>query len=165
MIVLVSVLPCEDATLLKRVVSLCQNEASQCVCPRNEVDVPSNFPKFVPITVTKDAPKVIVLGGATLVTSQKSNEKEAVNDVRRCSEASGSIAKVAITGNPYDAPVINSVLMLESEFHSVVSQADPPYRIVGEYCTRPKLRPNVVMEYRPEVAPFVRKMELNICAS
>ena len=148
---LCKVLPCPDATLPKRVVSLCQFDASQCVLPMNEVGVPSNLAKFDPTIVTKDAPNVMVLGGATVVTEQKSNEKDAETVESRSCEQSGSIAKVTTTGNPYDAPAMTSTFMLESDFHSVVSHAVPPKRAVGENSTRPRLSPKVVTAKEPEV--------------
>jgi hypothetical protein len=117
----------------------------------NEVGVPSNLAKFNPTIVTKDAPSVMVLGGARVVIEQKSNEKDAETDESRSCEQSGSIAKVATTGNPYDAPVMTSTFMLESDFHSVVSHADPPNLAVGENFTRPRLSPKVVTEKEPEV--------------
>jgi len=112
--------------------------------------VPSYVAKFVPINVTREAASVNVFDGVTLVTKLKSNENDAVNEAKRSCDASESIARVATTFNPYDAPVMISTLKLESDFHSVVSQADPPNRIVGEYPTRAKLNPNVVTENEPD---------------
>jgi hypothetical protein len=88
--------------------------------------------KFEPTTVKKDAPNVNVFDGDSFVKTQKSNEKDAVNDVKRSCEASGSIARVATTFNPYEAPVIMRGLTLESEIHCVDSQADPPNVAAGE---------------------------------
>jgi hypothetical protein len=131
----------------------------------NALAVPSNLAKLVPITVVEDAPRVRVFDEDKRSSTLKSNENDADTVVSLSCEASGSIASVATTGKPYDAPVMIRTLTLESDFHSVVSQADPPKRAVGEYSTRPKFSPNVVAVKEPDVCPFTGLSALSIWAS
>ena len=157
--------PCPAAILHKRVVSLCQLDDSQCVFPMKAVDVPSYFAKSVPTRVACVAPRGKVLAGSAAVSTHMSYEKDAVNEARRSCEASGSIARVATRGCPYEAPLMTSTLRLESDAHSLVSQEDPPYRAVGEYSARPKFRPKVVTENDPLARSFAGNIALKVCAS
>jgi hypothetical protein len=126
---------------------------------------PSNLAKLVPTTVTERPPRVRVFGWDNVVSSQKSNENKEDKVVSRSWDASGSMARVATTDFPYDAPVIARTRKLESDTHPVVSHAEPPNLAVGEYSTRPKFIPLAVMENRPEVGPLAGKNELRTCAS
>lgn len=69
-------LPCPDATLQRIVVSLSQVVASHSVF-MYALDVPSNLAKFVPITVSEDAPRVRALAGDAAISTLKSNENDA----------------------------------------------------------------------------------------